>query len=194
MFDSLQHLKAHWKWHRCRLLICRYDGCNTRFSYSPELIRHLKIHDPNCKRFPCPRCRKRSGSNGFKRKDHLHQHLRNYHNEMIEKREVVVDWVRCCKPECPEVQANGARPLLSGSEHTKHLRTVHDESPFECPQPLCERIGGKGYFRQPDLKKHLERVHPECFDPVTGCVPFGLTIGKFWTHNREIWDRLPVVK
>ena len=51
-------------------------------------------------------------------------------------------------------------PFRSLSKYTEHMRTAHDESPYPCAVLYCSKIGGRGYFRALDLKKHYEKVHP----------------------------------
>jgi hypothetical protein len=51
------------------------------------------------------------------------------------------------------------RAFSSSKEWIKHMRTVHDESEFSCPQAGCVRVNGKGYFRDYDLRAHLRKVH-----------------------------------
>jgi hypothetical protein len=47
------------------------------------------------------------------------------------------------------------------SEWTKHMKEVHDESPFPCTVTGCNRVRGKGYFRERDLVKHVVKAHPD---------------------------------
>jgi hypothetical protein len=54
-------------------------------------------------------------------------------------------------------------------ELTKHLREVHDESPFPCQEKICSRVGGKGFFREKGLLKHVEDHHISAeFQPSAG--------------------------
>ncbi|KAF2399598.1 hypothetical protein EJ06DRAFT_557391 [Trichodelitschia bisporula] len=62
-------------------------ACNAEFARKADLTRHFECtHDENSKRFDCtmPRC-SRKGREGFTRKDHLTEHLRNYHQQDIPK-------------------------------------------------------------------------------------------------------------
>ena len=72
---------------------CAHDDCKgpdgqpTRFfSRKADVNRHMKSqHEP--KYIDCPKNRcLRKGQSGFTRNDHLLEHLRQYHNETIEKR------------------------------------------------------------------------------------------------------------
>jgi hypothetical protein len=80
-------------------------------------------------------------------------------------------------PVCPHVECEHHRyykglfngyqsdskdaPFQKQSDVTKHLKEVHNESPFPCDIPGCDRTGGKGYARQKDLKNHRAKQHPE---------------------------------
>jgi hypothetical protein len=51
------------------------------------------------------------------------------------------------------------RTFQTQGELTKHLREVHDESPFPCEEIGCSRVGGRGFFRRKDLAKHVNDHH-----------------------------------
>jgi hypothetical protein len=147
---------------------CNHDGCGKRFSRLDTYQRHERTHREDAKRFPCRYCKKYRGPKGFKRKDHLTQHIRNYHH-IGEDEEVgkMFDRKWCPKQECtdskpdsmPHWDRGGKGTFASSKEWIKHIRTVHDESEFSCPQPGCDRVNGKGYFCQNDLRAHLRKVH-----------------------------------
>jgi hypothetical protein len=70
----------------------------------------------------------------------------------------------CPHKECSESQGEescyrGTRPFKAASEYTEHMRKIHDESEFPCAAPACDRVGGKGYFRRIDLRKHMRKIH-----------------------------------
>jgi len=145
--------------------ICKNEDCEKKFSRLDTYQRHQRTHREDAKRFPCKYCKKYRGKSAFKRKDHLTQHVRNYHHIGEDKQRGHLhnrQW--CPKKECTESKPV---PLLnrdvgvftSSKEWVKHMRTVHDESEFPCPQPGCDRIDGKGYFREADLRAHLRKVH-----------------------------------
>jgi hypothetical protein len=58
---------------------CGFDGCTRSYKRQFELNRHQQIHSSirshGCRFMAC----NRSGRNGFTRKDHLRQHLRQVH-------------------------------------------------------------------------------------------------------------------
>ncbi|EUC34656.1 hypothetical protein COCCADRAFT_61878, partial [Bipolaris zeicola 26-R-13] len=123
-------------------------------------------HQDDAKRFPCKYCKKYRGSNGFKRRDHLTQHVRSYHHigENDGDKYGTYGSYWCPKIECIHHKESpygfgnwGAFSALA--EYIKHMRNVHDESDFPCPQPGCDRVDSKGYFRKADLRNHLRKVH-----------------------------------
>ncbi|KAL8928034.1 MAG: hypothetical protein Q9172_001089 [Xanthocarpia lactea] len=63
--------------------VCLSPGCTSAFARPYDLDRHMKVHFPAA-RFDCPQgangsfC-KRTGENGFQRKEHLNEHLRKVH-------------------------------------------------------------------------------------------------------------------
>ncbi|EUC51009.1 hypothetical protein COCMIDRAFT_62707, partial [Bipolaris oryzae ATCC 44560] len=117
-------------------------------------------HQDDAPRFPCRYCRKYRGSKGFKRRDHLIQHVRNYHHIGENDRDENWSYGRywCRNLGC--AHKAGKDGIFSTSrEYIKHMRTIHDESEFPCPQPGCDRVNSKGYFRKADLRTHLRKVH-----------------------------------
>ncbi|KAF2000875.1 hypothetical protein P154DRAFT_491091 [Amniculicola lignicola CBS 123094] len=149
------------------LIVCAFSGCGKRFSRQDTYSRHRSTHDEASTRHPCKYCRKYRGSNGFKRRDHLLQHIRGYHNIQEKKTSTSTHqylFDRCC----PHKKCSGFRlpqnawgytTLKSSTEYAKHMREVHNESDFPCPRPGCDRVGAKGYFRKADLRTHLKKVH-----------------------------------
>lgn len=49
--------------------------------------------------------------------------------------------------------------FVTQSQLTKHMRQEHDKSLYPCPEFGCKRIGGRGYTRKIDLRKHLQKEH-----------------------------------
>ncbi|KAF2817265.1 uncharacterized protein BDZ99DRAFT_12180 [Mytilinidion resinicola] len=148
---------------------CDAEDCLATFTRFDTYERHKNLHEDDGERFPCFYCRKHRGANGFKRKDHLMQHLRNYHN--MEKGTSNVFGGRSCPYEgCPEYKSPSsflsANSFRKVSDYTKHMKKVHDESEFSCAEPGCDRIGGKGYSRRRDLVKHQQKEHAK--DAVSG--------------------------
>lgn len=164
---------GHPKWH------CAVVGCSSKFSRRDVLVRHHKTqHNADKSKFCCEQCKTIDRVKVFKRKDHLTQHLREFHNQEV----VVRDYSECCS--CPHYGCeyfrvgaydySGATNEMfqqekSGCEHAfslghhfqRHMRQVHKESPFHCQAPGCDRRGAKGYFSQNGLEKHQLKEHAD---------------------------------
>ncbi|KAG0652852.1 hypothetical protein D0Z07_0037 [Hyphodiscus hymeniophilus] len=137
------------------------------------LKRHKLQHSSAQQRYSCTHCKKWRAPNGFVRKDHLTQHLRNYHHIdtyyseplYIDQNPQSLGFYICCLHEgCPlfrlEEDRWGQNPLFnSRGDFTKHMRKEHDETPFPCTKAGCKRINGKGFFRKKDFLKHMKREH-----------------------------------
>lgn len=173
-FDTLHKLGGHGIQAKHAVFLCPFEGCRKAFDHTYSLRRHCEGHTGG-PRYPCPHCPKYRGQAGFKRKDHLTQHLRGYHH--IDEHRNSQAWA-CphvgCADSCyregafneiglpKSFSAEDARAVFrSSAEFQKHMRKVHDESPFECRALNCERRAGKGYFRGRDLEKHQQKEHPE---------------------------------
>ncbi|PMD61857.1 uncharacterized protein K444DRAFT_662052 [Hyaloscypha bicolor E] len=63
---------------------CNSPGCTRSYKRYPELKRHRETHSGTNPPHPCSflRCN-RAGANGFRRRDHLRQHLKHVHNITI---------------------------------------------------------------------------------------------------------------
>ncbi|KAF2838339.1 hypothetical protein M501DRAFT_920821, partial [Patellaria atrata CBS 101060] len=107
-------------------------------------------HSNSAPRYPCHHCRKYRGINGFKCRDHLTQHLRNYHH--IGESDGSFQGKSCHHQNCEHYREKHDRPWESGqvfqksSDYHTHMRKVHDETPYPCKAPGCVRVWGKGYF------------------------------------------------
>jgi uncharacterized Zn-finger protein len=53
--------------------------CGTKFARVDVLHRHIDSHGKEIPMFPCTFCKLHRGRQGFRRRDHLVQHLRGYH-------------------------------------------------------------------------------------------------------------------
>ncbi|KAI8944083.1 hypothetical protein F4801DRAFT_585799 [Xylaria longipes] len=128
---------------------------------------------------PCPDCPSYQGKTGFKRKDHLIQHLRGLHNwddnqlailfppRQTRRLQIPV----CHFPECDyyrdpsfkdmdirEQEEN--RPFGRQSDYTNHMKREHNWSPYPCKVTGCSKVNGTGFFRTTTLKRHCEVKHP----------------------------------
>jgi hypothetical protein len=157
----------------------RCNDCDAGFSRLDVLKRHRDQHLANQKKYSCSHCKRWRAPNGFARKDHLIQHLRNYHHIDADDSGVADGSSRtfsyedpafyaCCLHEgCPlfwSVEGRGwelgQKPLFkTRGELTKHVRKEHDETPFPCTKIGCKRVKGKGFFRKRDFLKHMKKEH-----------------------------------
>ncbi|KAF2865465.1 hypothetical protein BDV95DRAFT_586467 [Massariosphaeria phaeospora] len=151
---------------------CRHTNCGKTFARLDTYDRHQKSHDEDAPRHPCKYCKKYRGLNGFKRKDHLTQHLRGYHHigeHVINGHEAWGRTLACPHKDCPEYRESqywedrtfvwNDRAFTKRADYVSHMRKIHDESEFSCPEFGCDRVGKKGYFRRADLRTHLKKVH-----------------------------------
>ena len=121
------------------------------------------------------------GKDGFKRKDHLVQHMRNYHkmedyapiNGVCREsycyfRYIALDGLAkhmlethhsspyvCREPNCDRVGMNGFENVKDLKAHEKDTHV----SEFQCTQSTCDRIGNNGWKRKRDMVKHLQKAH-----------------------------------
>ena len=150
---------------------CRFPDCGSGAARLTDLLRHQLTHISSVARHPCPHCRRyfepslyfrleadwnrHRGTNGFKRKDHLRQHIRNYHHIEADGSQFGPLTFECPREDCDRIGSTAfeGKKLLQ-----LHLRKDHD-SPFQCPQPGCDRVGTKGWMREFDMVKHVNKVH-----------------------------------
>ncbi|KAF8851006.1 hypothetical protein BDZ45DRAFT_679450 [Acephala macrosclerotiorum] len=142
--------------------------CRESFASNAKMIQYTSkhLHQPfgcECEslgtdipKYPCTYCKRHRGLNGFRRRDHLLQHVRNYHLERD------VDGYRKVFLVCPHsdysfhrdqalmnsTNAGTNKPFPSQSEYTKHMREEYNGSTFPCAVPGYNRIGKCGYFRE----------------------------------------------
>jgi hypothetical protein len=167
------HAKHHWvvskSPFRCK--------CENQFAKLDTLQRHIRKFQSSTRDFVCrePDCAK-----AFQRKDHLVQHLRHGHRysdaevqARFPARKVIVnDKPICHFTSCPYYRDAGFRdqplawqdenkPFTKQADYTKHMRDVHEWSPYPCDVPSCDKKDKKGYFSQKALLKHRQEQHPE---------------------------------
>ncbi|KAH6996991.1 hypothetical protein EDB80DRAFT_138629 [Ilyonectria destructans] len=155
--------------------------CGRRFSRSDVLARHLKTKNNTQPQHPCPYCKRHRGRSAFRRRDHLKQHIVEYHK--FDNEETIpciksskVEWSPfigvCAEPTCPDYrdisfyclsdsEQKKTRPFLKYSEYSKHRKDVHSITPFPCTASGCGRVGAKGYLREKDLTNHHRSMHPD---------------------------------
>jgi hypothetical protein len=177
-FQSKADLLRHGKELQHQPYACE---CGAVFSRIDVLNRHLESFGTDDPKYPCKYCKRHRGAEGFRRLDHLNQHIRNYHHHEIDD-EPTEEKARSSRlkyyfPICPHlgcpqyrdgsfkelphrIQAQ-QKPFESQSAYTKHMREVHNECTFPCDVPGCDRVGRRGYFREKDLLKHRRDQHPD---------------------------------
>jgi hypothetical protein len=172
-YSSLWWVERHAYTEDHAAFICPSEGCVSTFSRIDVFKRHLIGHREDVKRFSCNYCKKYRGKNGFKRKDHLTQHLRNYHHIGEVSKTKVFNGNSCPHKDC-ESYREGAffndgskcdyfrnHAFKRSPDYITHMRKVHNESPFPCSVSGCDKVNGKGYFRRRDLAKHRQKKHGE---------------------------------
>jgi len=180
-FENPSYLDNH-GWVRNHVAYkCQYPECGSTASGIGELRRHQLIHKKKAPRHPCPHCRTYRGNDGFKRKDHLNQHIEGYHKINVIKN-YHCSQGRCWNTHkgldafvqhCLDVHhslpfvckvAGCDRVGMNGFDDDKrfklHQKNDHP-SPFQCAHPGCDRIGSNGWLRKRDMIKHVQRLHAE---------------------------------
>lgn len=150
--------------------------CGRDFTRLYTLKRHIGgIQKDGVIKFECPDCTAYRGKNGFKRKDHLVQHLRRFHNyrddqlwpRQARRYDIPVCHFESCEfsrlPEFKEMpigQQEKNRPFDKQSDYTRHMKEEHDWSPYPSKVPGCGKIDGKGFFNETARVKHCAEKHP----------------------------------
>ncbi|KAK1597649.1 uncharacterized protein LY79DRAFT_351241 [Colletotrichum navitas] len=155
--------------------------CGKTFARLDVLNRHLDCLGSDLPKFPCQFCKRHRGKDGFRRRDHLLQHIRGYHKFEAEgKIDCILPSRRgehlappvCSYQSCPKYRDNSftklgveeqqrTKPFASQSEYTKHMKTAHNFTPFPCTMSGCNKTGSKGYVREKDLINHRKKEHPD---------------------------------
>ncbi|KAG7047855.1 AMP-binding enzyme [Colletotrichum scovillei] len=156
-------------------------SCGKNFARLDVLARHLDSMGTDLPKYPCHFCKSHRGENGFRRRDHLLQHVRGYHKFEAEGKIENIIPSRRGKYQTPPVchfadclhyrddnfetlsreEQNRSKPFESQSEYTKHMKNAHDFTHYPCTVRGCSKIGAKGYAREKDLIKHRKKDHPE---------------------------------
>lgn len=146
-------------------LRCQFPGCNKVFTRADSLKRHNLKHTGALRNFPCPHCVRYQDQGAFVRKDKLDQHMRQYHRIGCEKSES--NPVYCYHEDCHNAIQHPNQGFSSNAELHKHMRKMHQWTPFQCPVEGCDRVNAKGWFRANDCRSHLLEVHARCNSPQT---------------------------
>lgn len=163
-FGNLFYLGSHASQTDHQAFLCSEEDCRKAFSRFDVWERHQNNHRADVQRYPCPHCRRHRGADGFKRKDHLTQHLRNYHHIGVDEFAGRNARQQSCPHEdCPDWRPKGTwgrgHAFQKSSDYISHMRKIHKESEFPCTEAGCDRTGPKGYFRRRDLLKHKLKEH-----------------------------------
>lgn len=111
----------------------------------------------------CPHCPRT-----FHRKDHVTQHLRQYHrvsNDTNERLVVLCMHQEHTLPSLDLVSLHGSltprcgQAFASNAELQKHIRKVHKETPFQCPVYGCSRVGADGCVSKHARATHQRKEH-----------------------------------
>ncbi|KAK7977365.1 hypothetical protein PG988_004855 [Apiospora saccharicola] len=177
-FDSRNQQQLHGENSQHSPFVC---ACGVTFSRVDVLHRHIDGYAKDVPKFPCKFCKFHRGKHGFRRRDHLVQHLRGYHKfDEEDISEACPPKVKLGKRQFPTCPHRGCdffrddafqsmswheqmaqRPFATQGTFTKHLKEVHKQTPFPCDVESCDRVGAKGYVREKDLMKHYAAKHPE---------------------------------
>ncbi|KAK8039374.1 hypothetical protein PG993_007785 [Apiospora rasikravindrae] len=156
-------------------------ACGATFSRVDVLHRHMDSYANDVPKFPCKFCKFHRGKHGFRRRDHLVQHLRGYHKFDEEDISEACPSARRTKQRqfatCPHrgcdlfrdesfhnlrwVEQESQRPFATQGAFTKHMKEIHQQTPFPRDVEDCDKVGAKGYVREKDLMKHRTSKHPD---------------------------------
>ncbi|KXH42357.1 hypothetical protein CNYM01_03946 [Colletotrichum nymphaeae SA-01] len=156
-------------------------SCGKNFARLDVLNRHLDSLGTDLPKFPCQFCKSHRGENGFRRRDHLLQHVRGYHKFEAEGKIEDIMSSRRGKYQTPPVchfadclhhrdenfktlsreEQIRSKPFETQSQYTKHMKNAHDFTQYPCTVRGCSKTGAKGYAREKDLIKHRQKDHPE---------------------------------
>ncbi|KAF7898192.1 hypothetical protein EAF00_004638 [Botryotinia globosa] len=184
LFDNTTSLDNHAHNSGHAAYFCRYPDCESTAGRISDLIRHQTCHNKDVPRHPCPHCSTYRGNNGFKRKDHLKQHIRNYHKiETNYTGSIYGSPFSCRHDNCHSFFAIRTQNLRSLDDLTQHMLAEHNSSAFICDKVSCDRVGLNGFDTKKLLQDHFKNDHPspfQCTHP--GCDRVG---SKGWFRERD---------
>jgi hypothetical protein len=158
MFPVTDHVNQHALHTKHRAFKCLEEGCQATFTRNDVLRRHRQNHEIDTRQHSCQFC----PATAFARKDHLTQHMRNWHR-IDGRRSTATSGRSCPHPFCPQYRTSESSmlpmPFKESKDYIHHVRHEHNESPFPCLEAGCDKIDGKGYFREVDLVKHRKKSH-----------------------------------
>jgi general transcription factor IIIA len=123
------------------------------------------------------------GNNGFKRKDHLRQHIIGYHKiEATYSGDISRSPFLCVSQDCG--WKSSEQNLRSLEDLTEHMLAQHNSSAYICEKESCERVGMNGFATKKDLQAHIKKDHPSPFQcPHPGCGRVG---SNGWLRKRDM--------
>ncbi|KAI0437212.1 hypothetical protein F4803DRAFT_165300 [Xylaria telfairii] len=155
--------------------------CGQDFTRLCSLERHIRHHAGQLNLdalHPCTECPDRQGKNGFKRLEHLKQHLQGFHKwdndqlaTLFPPRKAHILRIPVCHfPECDYYRGPGFedmgvrereenRPFDKQSHYTDHMKREHDWSPYPCKVTGCNKVNGSGFFSTTTFERHYKKKH-----------------------------------
>ncbi|TGO52991.1 hypothetical protein BOTNAR_0307g00080 [Botryotinia narcissicola] len=204
LFEDKVELDKHISRSRHSAYVCQYPDCESTATRISDLIRHQKSHKKDVPRHPCPYCStyvlsntsvtrwldllintsRYRGNNGFKRKDHLVQHITGYHNKQINYiGPISASPFRCKHVNCQGYGMQKSQNLRSLDDLTQHMLVEHNSSAFICYKASCDRVGRNGFDTKKLFEDHIKKDHPspfQCTHPV--CDRVG---SKGWLREKD---------
>lgn len=178
-----EHLNSHHAGQHLALSTSRPFKCHCGLDSTKlyTLERHVRVASKHLTPdFPCTKCTAYQGINGFRRKDHLVQHMKFFHKysdeqlaDLFPSRRPTLrpavrpchfetcDYYRDTRPKELNTGEQGKRQFHKQSDYTMHMRKEHDWSPYPCPAEGCNKQRGEGYFSVSAFEKHYGEKHPE---------------------------------
>ncbi|RYP02540.1 hypothetical protein DL764_005784 [Monosporascus ibericus] len=131
------------------------------------------LEERNAPQYPCGYCYRHQGTNGFRRYDHLVQHLKVYHK--IETVDGLSRKAVSSSPAvatAPAVPIPGTFPVAIGGNATTQVQVP----PFPCAIASCVRGGAYGFYRLVDLLEHQNMMHLLDFQEYSSVQEFPLAM------------------
>ncbi|KAI0853788.1 hypothetical protein F5Y00DRAFT_257088 [Daldinia vernicosa] len=118
------------------------------------LTRHVNTRSNNVPQYPCSYCKHHQGANGFRRLDHLVQHLKGFHKIDTEDK---LPKQRTGGPRAAVASVAG-RATVANEDNTGVV-SLPQIPPFPCTVIGCIKGGANGYLREMDLLEHQNMMH-----------------------------------
>jgi DNA-directed RNA polymerase subunit RPC12/RpoP len=162
-FTSHADLNRHAEIHGHESYHC--NDCDASFSRLDVLKRHKLQHVPSPVKYSCSHCKKWKAPNGFERKDHLTQHLRNYHHIHIHTENAYVPYLPNLNPRwlgfyayCLHQEFHCSGPKVIGGIALIPSSNLEESSPSTCARSTTRH---HFHVRRPDASVLMARVSSE---------------------------------